>query len=100
MSRLQLADALTKWLGCLPGSVTIASDSFTDWELLLDALGEARPANLKCFYDLRGLKDSASFYHASVRYHELNGPWHHALHDAVAHRCGWIACFGPYSPSY
>lgn len=91
LDRSQLAARLVEWFSTLPRSVTVACDSFTDWELLLDALDDTRPANLSGRYDLRSLIDSATFHHAVVRYHEQNGPWHHALHDARAHRWGWLA---------
>jgi len=89
--RLQLAARLVGWFATLPRSVTIACDSFTDWELLLDAMDGVRPANLSGRYDLRSLIDSTTFHHAVVKYHERSGPWHHALHDARAHRYGWLA---------
>jgi hypothetical protein len=91
LNRPQLTVRLLEWFATLPRNVTIACDSFTDWELLLDAMGGERPVNLTGRYDLRGHIDSSAFHHAVVRYHELNGPWHHALHDARAHRHGWLA---------
>ncbi|WP_409268561.1 hypothetical protein [Massilia sp. BHUDP2] len=91
LDRDQLAVQLTMWFLTLPRSIAIACDSFTDWELLLDALGDVRPPNLIGRYDLRGHVDSSVFHRAVVRYHERNGPWHHALHDARAHRHGWLA---------
>jgi hypothetical protein len=91
LDRPQLAAQLIAWFATLPRSVTVACDSFTDWELLLDALDDARPPNLSGRYDLRSLVDSTTFHHAVVRFHEQHGPWHHALHDARAHRRGWLA---------
>lgn len=91
LDRDQVTVRLRAWFSTLPRSVTIACDSFTDWELLLDALGEERPPNLCGRYDLRGHINSSEFHHAVVRYHERNGPWHHALHDARANRHGWLA---------
>lgn len=91
LDRHQLGAQLSAWFATLPRSVTVACDSFTDWELLLDALGEVRPANLSGRYDLRSLIDSSTFHHAAVAYHERYGGWHHALHDAKAHRQGWLA---------
>jgi 3' exoribonuclease, RNase T-like len=91
VDRQQLAAQLTMWFSTLPRSVTIACDSVTDWNLLLNALDDVRPSNLTDRYDLRGHIDSSVFHHAVVRYHERNGPWHHALHDARAHRHGWLA---------
>jgi len=91
VDRSQLAVKLIDWFAELPRSVTLACDSFTDWELLLDALDGVRPPNLAGRYDLRANIDSSIFHSAVVRYHELAGPWHHALHDARAHRLGWLA---------
>ncbi|MYM82639.1 hypothetical protein GTP44_11810 [Duganella sp. FT50W] len=91
LDRQQLATRLTQWVSKLPGNVTVACDSFTDWELMLDAMDGERPANLWGRYDLREHIDSSIFHHAVVKYHELSGQWHHALHDARAHRHGWLA---------
>jgi len=91
VDRAELADRLAAWFATLPRSVTIACDSFTDWELLQDALGDHRPVNLAGRYDLRVHIDTTVFHSAVVRYHERSGPWHHAGHDAHAHRAGWMA---------
>ena len=91
VERAELAARLTTWFATLPRSVTIACDSFTDWELLLDAMDGERPSNLTGRFDLRTLVDSSIFHHAVCRYHEQAGQWHHALHDARAHRHGWLA---------
>lgn len=91
VTSVQLMERLAAWFAVLPRNVTIACDSFTDWELLLDALGEMRPTNLRGRFDIRTLVDSTVFHRAVVRYHEQHGPWHHALHDARAHRIGWLA---------
>ena len=91
LDRNQLADRLRSWFSTLPRRVVVACDSFTDWELLLDAFGDDPPANLTGRYDLRTLVDSAVFHAAVVHYYENYGPWHHALHDARAHRRGWLA---------
>lgn len=90
VDQAQLAARLSTWFASLPGNVTVASDSFSDWELLLDALGQ-RPANLVGHFDLRAAEASEAFNHAACRYHEQGNPWHHALHDAKAHRAGWLA---------
>ena len=91
VDRNLLREQLAAWFLVLPRSVTVGCDSFTDWRLLLDALGNVRPQNLSGRYDLRGLVDSPVFHRAVMRYHERTGPWHHALHDARAHRHGWLA---------
>ena len=91
IDRNQLQVELAAWFSTLPRSITVGCDSFTDWELLLDAMGGVHPPNLTGRYDLRGHIDSPLFHHAVVRYHERKGQWHHALHDARAHRHGWLA---------
>lgn len=92
LNRAELMKHLAAWFAGLAQNVTIACDSSTDWELLLDALGEMRPTNLRDRFDIRTLVDSTEFHRGVVRYHEQHGPWHHALHDARAHRMGWLAC--------
>lgn len=91
LDRPKLGGTLIEWFATLPSSVTVACDSYTDWELLLDAMDGVPPANLAGRYDLRTHADSSVFNHAVVQYHERGGPWHHALHDARAHREGWLA---------
>jgi hypothetical protein len=91
VTKNQRAARLAAWFAELPSPVTVACDSFTDWELLLDALGDERPANLGSYLDLRPAAASPVFSRAVVRYHEDHGPWHHALHDARAIRQGWKA---------
>lgn len=91
LNRKQLAMRLAEWFATLPRNIVVACDSFSDWELLLDVLDGARPANLTGRYDLRVHSESPEFQHAVVRYHEHAGPWHHALHDARANRQGWLA---------
>lgn len=92
VTRAELSDRLTAWFATLPRQVVIACDSRIDWELLLDALNDIRPPNVaKHLLDLRNLIDASTYHHAVVRYHERHGPWHHAGHDAHAHRAGWLA---------
>lgn len=95
LDRPQLAVRLIEWFASLPGnSVTVASDSFADWELLLDAIGDERPANLTGWYDLRVDAHAPTFHSAVCHYHSHgHQPWHHALHDAKANRQGWLACY-------
>ncbi|MYM22207.1 hypothetical protein GTP46_06080 [Duganella sp. FT135W] len=94
LDRQQLAVRLAEWFATLPRNITVACASFTDWELLLDALDGSLPANQIGRYDLRAHSDSAEFNHAFIRYNEQSAPWHHALHDARAHRQGWLAWQG------
>ena len=92
VTRAELAEQLMAWFATLPPSVTIACDSFTDLELLLDALDHVRPVNLTAgYYDLRDAEATPTFQEAAVQYHAQSKPWHHALHDAQAHRHGWLA---------
>lgn len=89
----QLTLQLWKWFDTLPREVQLASDSTHDRDLLWDAFGEGLPVNLdKSVFDLRPLIDTTVFNEAVCSYHgQPNQPWHHALHDARAHRAGWLA---------
>lgn len=84
---------LRAWFQMLPRSVQLASDSTIDRDLLLTAIGGVMPANVApMLYDLRPLIDTTVYDKAVARYHEHSDhPWHHALHDAMAHRAGWLA---------
>lgn len=92
-TRDELTKRIWEWFGTLPRHVQIASDSAHDRDLLWDAFGDGLPENLdKSVFDLRSLMDTTVFNDAVCRYHEQpNQPWHHALHDAHAHRVGWLA---------
>lgn len=91
LDREHLKARLFMWFAALPPSVTLACDSFTDWELLLDALDGSPPPNLSGRYDLTGHLTLHAFHNAVTHYHKNVGPWHHALHDARAIRLGWLA---------
>lgn len=92
LPRADLAEHLRTWFAGLPRSLTIACDSYMDWELLVDVLDGELPANIQGRYDLRSLIDTTVFNKAVCQYHSHPGqPWHHALHDAHAHRAGWMA---------
>jgi hypothetical protein len=92
VTRAELANQLKEWFTTLPHSVTIACDSYTDLELLLDALNYERPENLTAgYYDLRDVEATPVFQKATTQYHAQGKPWHHALHDAQANRHGWLA---------
>ena len=91
LDRAQMAVRLLDWFASLPDGVTVACDSFSDWELLIDAMGE-RPVNLAGLLDLRMDAHSPTFNGAVCQYHRHDQPWHHALHDAKANRLGWLAC--------
>ncbi|QOD82937.1 hypothetical protein [Chromobacterium haemolyticum] len=89
--KADLRARLRDWFATLPRSVTIASDSQHDRDLLADALGGVWPANLAGWFDLRPLIDTGTFERAVANYHAPDRPWHHALFDAHAHRAGWMA---------
>lgn len=92
VKRVDLPDRLRAWFATLPRSVTIACDSQFDREVLGTVIGGPWPANLAGWFDLRPLIDSTVFDKAVSAYHDQPGrPWHHALHDAHAHRAGWLA---------
>jgi len=98
VDRAELAHRLAVWFASLPPGVVVACDNSTDWELLLDAMGDHRPDNLTGCYDLREAMGIAGFNAAAASYHE-QAPWHHALHDAQAHRHGWMAVQDSYEAS-
>lgn len=91
---LALQYRLGDWLASLPRHVQLACDSPVDVELLRRALGAPLPPNIDTvrYYDLRPLIDATAYHQAVCRYHAApDHPWHHALHDAHAHRWGWLA---------
>ena len=91
MSRDQLACVLREWFATLPRRVFFSCDSYDDIKLVLALLGE-RPVNLiENWLDLRSLIDTTVYHNAVEAYHTPDKPWHHALHDAEAHRAGWLA---------
>nr|DAP29583.1 MAG TPA: Oligoribonuclease [Inoviridae sp.] len=88
----RLPDDVRQWIDTLPRSLTIACDSDWDWEILSKSVGRPFPANISGRFDLRPLIDTTVFHKAVCRYHDSpDQPWHHALHDAHAHRFGWLA---------
>ncbi|OQS37145.1 hypothetical protein B0T40_09495 [Chromobacterium haemolyticum] len=91
VKRSELTERLRRWFVTLPRSVKIACDSQHDRELLADALAGEWPKNLTGWLDLRPMIDTTVFHQAVERYHTPDRPWHHALHDAHAHRAGWLA---------
>lgn len=92
VSRDELATRLLEWFATLPRRIIIGCDDRTDYELLIDALDGQVPPNLAGIKDVRPLIDKTAFHAAACRYHQQPGcPWHHALHDARAHRAGWLA---------
>lgn len=92
VSRDELAIRLCEWFSTLPHHAIIGCDDRTDYELLIDALDGHAPPNLVGIQDVRPRTDTNVFHAAACRYHGQPGcPWHHALHDARAHRAGWLA---------
>ncbi len=90
--RAGLRTRLSAWFAGLQGTVSVACDSYTDWELLLDVLEHEKPAKLIGYFDLRPFGKGKIFNDAVCAYHAVGGhPWHHALHDARALRLGWVA---------
>lgn len=90
--RIDLPDRLRTWFATLPSRVTIACDSQFDRDVLGAMIGGPWPPNLVGWFDLRPLIDSTAFDQAVSAYHDYPGrPSHHALHDAHAHRSGWLA---------
>jgi hypothetical protein len=89
----ELGQRLRAWFQALPRRVQLASDSAIDRDLLLMAMGDSLPANMNpVLYDLRPLVDTTVYDNTVARYHEHPAhPWHHALHDALAQRAGWLA---------
>jgi hypothetical protein len=85
-----LQHRLRDWLVSQPRHVQLACDSSIDVELLRGALAAPLPPNVAPIcYDLRPLIDAAVYHQAVCRYHAAaEHPWHHALHDAHAHRRG------------
>lgn len=89
----ELGHRLRAWFQTLPRRMQLASDSPIDRDLLLTAIDGTLPPNVSPkLYDLRTLIDTTVYDKAVARYHEHPAhPWHHALHDALAHRAGWLA---------
>ena len=93
VTREELTAQLRAWFATLPRQVVIACDDHTDWDLFLDAFDGELPANVdRPFKNLRYLIDTTVYNEAVCCYHDQpNQPWHHSLHDAKAHRSGWLA---------
>ncbi|GAB2893488.1 hypothetical protein GCM10027046_23080 [Uliginosibacterium flavum] len=91
--RQELGEQLRAWFSSLPRSVQIACDSVHDRDLLWDAFDQDLPVNLsRSIFDLRPLIDTTVYHKAVCCYHDQPAqPWHHSLHDARAHRAGWLA---------
>ncbi|MGG5543205.1 exonuclease domain-containing protein [Burkholderia vietnamiensis] len=91
-ARVEACTELREWLTSVPRAVTVACDSETDWRFLLGLLGLERPRNLSNhYYDLRPLIDTPVYDRAVQAYYRGDDRMHHALADARAYRCGWLA---------
>lgn len=91
----ELRARLNAWFAALDEPVTLACDSQTDVDLLLDALGvENRSRLASRRIDLRPCLEEPEFAKAMASYHTQDRPWHHALYDAQAARAGWRALMG------
>lgn len=91
IKKTEVQNRLRDWFTTLPESVTIASDSQHDRDLLGDALDGEWPVNLTGWFDLCPMLESKDFNQAVAQYHTASRPWHHALFDAEANRAGWLA---------
>jgi hypothetical protein len=80
MTRDGLRDALLEWLGQFADSGYVCVDNATDWDLLLDALGD-EPTPWKGVF-VGQLVDQSR----RESYFSEHGGRHHALHDARALR--------------
>lgn len=100
VSRSDVQARLRYWFASLSNSVTMASDSQHDSDLLADVLDGDWPENVTGWLDLRPLTKTQVFNVALTRYHSADKPWHHALHDARANRAGWLALqqLPPFNP--
>lgn len=95
-SREELTRRLYDWLRGFSGTVQIACDSTHDRDLLWDALEDGLPTNLDpAVVKLAWQSENHAFHEAVCNYYDQSGrPRHHALHDAHALRCGWLAVDG------
>jgi len=91
VSRSGLPARLRAWFADLPGQVTVASENFVDWELLVDALDGEMPPQIVGRLNLQELASNPDYQSAVAKYHGPGRAWHHALHDAMALRAGWMA---------
>ncbi len=92
-SRKELTRRLYEWLHRFPATLQIACDSTHDRDLLWDALENGLPPNVEpTVLKLAWQSEDRVFNEAVCKYHDQPGrPRHHALHDAQALRCGWLA---------
>ncbi|HTH10806.1 MAG TPA: hypothetical protein VMA55_14665 [Acidovorax sp.] len=91
-TREALSRELYSWLAGLHGRVLLACDSTHDRDLLMDALEGDLPANVLARpLSLANYHSDPVFNAAESKYFQDNGVTrHHALHDALGLRAGWL----------
>ncbi len=91
-TREALSRDLYSWLASLHGRVILACDSAHDRDLLLDALEGELPTNVLARpLSLASYHTDPVFNAAESKYFQDNGVTrHHALHDALGLRAGWL----------
>ncbi|WP_291022789.1 3'-5' exoribonuclease [Hydrogenophaga sp.] len=91
-TREALSRELYSWLASLHGRILLACDSAHDRDLLLDALEGELPKNVLARpLSLANYHADPVFNAAESKYFQDNGVTrHHALHDALGLRAGWL----------
>jgi hypothetical protein len=91
----QLKANLLRWIEEFETEIVLATDSFNwDWPIIIEIFGEAWPKNLssECYLlNMNYMKNADAFYDAVKLAYENGLKKHHAMHDAIANRLGWIA---------
>jgi hypothetical protein len=86
-----LRGRLREFVDQLPEPVTVACDSWFDFDLMAWLLGEPWPDKLAPRrFDLRQWM-GAAFAEAQSAFHASGFPYHHALNDAKGLRAGYLA---------
>lgn len=95
LSCAEASASLRNWFAEAPRRCIAACDAESDFQFLLELLGE-RPKNLEPQrYDLAPLIDTTAYHQAVEKYHAQPGcPWRHALHDARSYRVGGVGWKG------
>ncbi len=88
--KAEVGPYIRSWLSQFT-EITLVCDSYLDLELLADILDGEWPANMKDRLDMREAMATKEFQTAQAKFHTLERPWHHALHDAERLRQGWLA---------
>ncbi|MCB6185080.1 3'-5' exoribonuclease [Leeia sp. TBRC 13508] len=90
--KADLEAELSAWFESLPENITIACDSDFDKDLLTKIFNGKLPSKVTHWIDLYTMKAHPDYQRTVLKYHAMAGREHHALHDAIAHRRGWLAC--------